>query len=103
MRRVPEGGLVVLALAGLAVWMTWPIAAHLRTHVYDPGGISRGLPGWVHPDIQLTTWIVGWVAHRLPTAPWRLFAAPLFHPAPDALAYSEHLLGAVPITLPAYW
>ena len=103
MRRVPEGGLVVLVLAGLAVWMTWPIAAHLGTHVYDPAGLSRGVPGWVHPDIHLTTWIVGWVARLLPTAPWQLFAAPIFHPAPDALAYSEHLLGVAPITVPAYW
>jgi hypothetical protein len=103
MRRVPEGGLVVLALAGLAVWMTWPIAAHLGTHVYDPGGLSRAIPGWVHPDIHLTTWIVGWVARRLPAAPATLFDAPIFAPAPSALAYSEHLLGATPITLPAYW
>jgi hypothetical protein len=103
MRRVPEGGLVVLVLAGLSVWMTWPIAAHLGSHVYDPAGISRGLPDWVHPDVYLTTWIVGWVARLLPTAPWRLFDAPIFHPAPDGLAYSEHLLGATPITVPAYW
>ena len=103
MRRVPEGGLVVLVLAGLAVWMTWPIAAHLGSHVYDPAGIGQRRPDWVHPDVYLTTWIIGWVARLLPTAPWRIFDAPIFHPAPDALAYSEHLLGAAPITVPAYW
>ena len=86
MRRVPEGGLVVLVLAGLAVWMTWPIAAHLGSHVYDPAGIGQRRPDWVHPDIYLTTWIIGWVARLLPTAPWRIFDAPIFHPAPDALA-----------------
>ncbi len=100
---MPEGGLVVLVLSGLAVWMTWPIAAHLGSHVYDPAGISQRRPEWVHPDVYLTTWIIGWVARLLPTAPWRLFDAPIFHPAPAALAYSEHLLGAAPITVPAYW
>jgi hypothetical protein len=103
MRRVPEGGAVVLVLGGLAVWMTWPIAAHLGSHVYDPAGIGQRRPDWVHPDVYLTTWIVGWVARLLPTAPWRLFEAPIFFPAPAALAYSEHLLGAAPITVPAYW
>ena len=78
-------------LTVLAVMMTWPIAAQLHTH----------LP--LHPDAALTVWIVTWVARTLPTAPTRLFQGNIFHPAPDALGYSEHMLGALPVTLPAYW
>jgi len=82
-------------LTALAVVMTWPLPAHLQTHLVGPFG--------VHQDTYLTTWIVAWVARTLVTAPTRLFDGNMFHPARDALGYSEHLLGALPVTLPAYW
>lgn len=102
MRRVPEGGLVVLVLAGLALWMTWPLGGHLATHVFDPAGLSRIDPDYVHPDIHLNVWILGWIARTLFVDPARLFAGPIFHPAPDAIAYSDHMLGVAPISVPIY-
>lgn len=86
----------------LAAWMTWPLARHPAITVYDPGK-SALLPEGVFPDIPLNIWIVGWVARTLVTAPWRLFDAPIFHPASHTIALSEHMLGVTPLTVPAYW
>ena len=86
----------------LAVWMTWPLARHPATTVYDPGRAGP-LPEGVFPDIPLNIWIVGWIARTLCTAPWRLFDGPIFHPTPHTIALSEHMLGATPLTVPAYW
>ena len=36
--------------------------------------------------------ILAWDVHALLHAPSRLFQAPIFHPLPDALAFSENLL-----------
>ena len=44
------------------------------------------------PDGRLNAWILAWDAHALRHAPARLFDAPVFHPLPDALAFSENLL-----------
>lgn len=83
------------ALAGamlLAVLHTWPLAS-------DLGGLSR----LDNADTALNTWIVAWVAHALPRAPATVFDAPIFHPEPRTLAYSEPLLvpGAMAIPLRA--
>lgn len=81
------------ALAGyalLAILMSWPIAtdpAHL-------GVVNR-------PDGRLNAWILGWDVHALVHSPGRLFQAPAFHPMPDALAFSENLLGAAVLAAPA--
>lgn len=88
--------------AALAVWMTWPLARHPATTVFDPGKAAP-LPEGVFPDIPLNIWIVGWVARTLCTAPWRVFDAPIFHPVPHAIALSEHMLGVTPLTVLAYW
>lgn len=56
------------------------------------------------PDVPLTAWIVAWGAHTLGEGSWsELFHANVFHPEPNALAYSEHMLGALPIFAPLYW
>jgi hypothetical protein len=51
-------------------------------------------------DVDLIVWILAWGAHALTTAPAGLFEANVFHPAPHALATTEHLLGLQPIYLP---
>jgi len=96
-------GAVLLGLALLAFWMTWPWARDLTTSAYDPGGVSALYPHFVHPDIHLNVWIVGWVARTLPTVPGRLYDAGIYYPVRYPFAYSEHMLGGVPITLPVYW
>jgi hypothetical protein len=92
--------LAVLGAIALAVWATWPIAAHLGTHVYDPSRHGGFFAASIRADIRLVLWILAWDVHALSTAPARLWDANIFHPAPHALALSEHLLGALPVYAP---
>src|SRR5437868_6648010 len=50
-----------------------------------------------HADAQLNMWILAWDAHALRTAPLHLFDANIFSPEPRTLAYSETLLGYLPL------
>jgi hypothetical protein len=86
---------ILLAALGLAVVvaiMSWPI-------VLDPA--HRGM---VHrPDGRLNAWILAWDAHALLHDPGRLFQAPIFHPLPDALTFSENLILPAVLGAPAYF
>ncbi|MFH1058519.1 MAG: hypothetical protein V1797_07560 [Pseudomonadota bacterium] len=84
--------LAVLALmAVLALVMTWPLAAHPATAINDFG------------DPLLNAWILWWVVKAIFTPGLALFDAPIFHPLPLTLAYSEHMvvsaLTAAPVLL----
>jgi hypothetical protein len=76
---------VLLLLTAVAIVLTWPATARLGSAVIDLG------------DPLLTTWILAWDVHALRTAPFRFFDANMFHPHRWALAYTEHLLGRVPL------
>jgi hypothetical protein len=76
----------------LAVVHTWPLAS-------APGTLSRNDNG----DAQLNEWIMAWVAHQLPRAPARLFAANIFYPAHDTLAFSEPLIVPALMGAPLAW
>lgn len=54
-------------------------------------------------DTFLTMWALGWDAHALATAPWRIFDANIFHPNPNTLAYSEHFIGSALVVAPIVW
>jgi len=107
-----EGILVVVAYGALAVVLLSPLFDDLGGAVLDPQ--RAWLTGWVpreHPesmtramlrDIHLFVWAYAWDWHALTTQPGALFQANIFHPAPDALAYSEHALGKLPITGPLF-
>ena len=59
------------------------------------------LPG-DRADPVLNAWLLWWGTQAAPlTGPW--WNAPAFHPYPGALAYSEHLLGLLPIAAPLQW
>ena len=76
----------------LAVAHTWPLAA--------------GLGWWSRhdsADAQLNEWILAWVAHTMPTDPWRLFDANIFYPERHTLAFSEHLLAQSIVAAPLIW
>ena len=93
-----EAAWVGLAALALASWWLWPLPRHAADHgMYD----SPENP-FVRADFDGILWILGWGAHALGTAPWRLFQANAFHPFPDALAFSEHLLGYAPLFAPVY-
>jgi len=76
----------------LAVLHTWPLATAPRT-------LSRH----DNADAILNEWTVAWVAHQLPRDPLRLFDANIFHPEPNTLAYSEHLLVQGLLGAPLLW
>jgi hypothetical protein len=97
-RRPPVSGPVTRgeiawSLAGHAVLvslMSWPLVLDLA----GSGVMDR-------PDGRLNAWILAWDAHALTHAPARLFQAPIFHPLPDALAFSENLLVPAVLAAPA--
>ena len=87
-----EPAAVILLFAALTVAWTWPLAAT----------IGRVLPSDLG-DPLLNTWILGWITDRASHGFGGLWNAPIFFPYPNTLAYSEHLLGFLPITLPVHW
>lgn len=76
----------------LAVFHTWPLMA----------------PPWrqsmnYHADVQLNSWIVGWIAHAVANDPWRLFDGNIFWPEPGTIAYSDPLIVPALIVAPVLW
>src|SRR5262245_17750868 len=100
MRRSPRptvpSALTALAVhATLVVWLTWPLARHLGTH----------LPNTVltcQSDSLLITWALAWMSHAFATAPSSFADANIYHPAPHALFYGEAGFGALPYFLPPF-
>lgn len=78
--------------AALATLHTWPVAS-------DPAHLTR----LDNDDTALNTWIVAWVARQLVRDPLHVFDAPIFYPARDALAYSEHMVVPAVIGAPFLW
>jgi hypothetical protein len=96
----PRARLLVVAAAYVvvALWFVWPLPLHGTTHVsYPAGGMAE-----IGADLRLITWALAWDTHALLTDPAHLFDANIFHPAPSALAFSEHFLGYVPLFAPTY-
>jgi hypothetical protein len=84
----------VLAAAfyvALTVALTWPLVTQLADVLpHDLG------------DPVLNAWIIWWNAHAVPLTE-RWWNAPIFFPSNGALAFSETLLGLLPITAPIQW
>jgi hypothetical protein len=87
----------------LALWLLWPLSAQMDRRLYDPN--TFGAFAFVaQGDVQLTSWILAWDARSIGTGNLRgLFDANVLYPEPNALAYSEHMLGAQPVFAPLYW
>src|SRR5258706_13660715 len=85
----------LLAYALLVVWLTWPLAVHLDTHVPDTEGPCRF-------DVPLIMWALAWQSHALTTAPTTWPDANIYYPAPHALFYGEAGFGALPYFLPVF-
>ena len=81
---------VFLLFVLLTVALTWPLARHPATAVSDFG------------DPLLNAFIVDWVCYSLTHDPLSLYDAPIFHPGPVPLAYSENLIAVGILVLPAY-
>src|SRR5437868_9808847 len=82
---------LMVPYVGWSILTTWPLAARLGT------GIASDLG-----DPLLNAWLLWWSAHVVPlTAAW--WNAPMFFPLPGVTAFSEHLLGLLPIAGPVLW
>src|SRR5262245_49916185 len=92
-RRVARAACGVVAALGLAIVMTWPLAAGFGTY-----GRTRG----VDADGMYAIWNVGWVAHTLTSDPRQLFDANIFYPHPRTLAFSELNIVAGVVGIPAW-
>jgi hypothetical protein len=82
------GTFVVLLVGALVA--TRPLAWSLGSGTLDP------------IDGVLNTWIMAWGAKALVTDPAAIFQAPFFYPAAHALAFSENLIGNLPLFGPLY-
>lgn len=91
------------AYAAAIVLVSWPLGPAAGSALADPARLNVPAAVWARADLDLLVWILAWVAHALRTQPWAIFQANIFHPAPDALASSEHLLGLAPIAAPVFW
>jgi len=72
----------------LTIILTYPILTNIAQGVSNTG------------DPLLNTWILDWDTHALLTRPLDLYNANIFFPYPSTLAYSESLLGSVPLAGP---
>jgi hypothetical protein len=103
-----EGLLVVGGYGTVAVLAMAPLFSDLGGATLDPhrpwlsswyaAGNHELNAGAMLRDIRLFVWTYAWNWHALLTQPTAWFDANIFHPAPDALAYSEHAIGKLPIT-----
>jgi hypothetical protein len=81
--------LVLTTYILLTLILTYPLIFNLTGSV--PNDIG---------DPLLNTWILAWDSHAILSHPFQLFDANIFHPLPDTLAYSEHLLSTALLLLP---
>jgi Protein of unknown function (DUF3108) len=89
----------LLWYVALAVLVTWPLVAHPLARL----GALHGAG-----DPYLNLWILGWDLQTLSRSPLAMlngaaFDAPIFHPASQTLAYSDHLLPIATLVWPVYW
>lgn len=85
---VRRDGLALAFFVVLTLVMTNPLALNVASAVEDK------------QDALLNTWIIAWVGHALITDPLHLFAANIFYPYANTLAFSEVLLPQGLLALP---
>jgi len=101
-------GALALAFSAIALWWLWPLPARWSDHSvntlwWKAPGQADAVRELGAADVYLIVWELAWGAHALVTRPWSaFFDANIFHPSKLSLAYSEHLLGLVPLYAPLY-
>ena len=78
----------------LAVAQTLPLAA-----VLNRGFVHTANEPESH-DVLLNSWILAWTAHAATTPGETVWDTNAFYPRRNTLAYSDHLLGNLPVTVP---
>ncbi len=94
--RVAELALVAAAFAAAAIYLTHPLFASPGDSLFDPS-VRGPLSLFSLGDMYTVMWVMSWTAHALTTASAGLFDANIFHPAPQSLTSTEHMLGHLPI------
>ena len=84
--------LAALVYLPLTAIMTYPQGRFLTETVVPDYG-----------DPLLSTWRLSWVAHQLPRDPLHLFDANIFHPEPNALAFSDAMIVPSLMVAPLVW
>lgn len=102
-RASTETAAAAIGFALLVALRAWPLVLHPGTAVVDPLAIQSQGAIWARTDVDLLMWILAWTAHAAVNDPFSMFQGNIFHPAPDTLASSEHLLGLLPVSGPIAW
>jgi len=102
--RLRGGAALALAFGvfvSLALFAYLPVLACAGSCFVDLEAVhAHGLGRFELGDVRLNTWILASVQDNLGSRPFDLFHARAFHPAPDPLAGSEHMIGLALLTLP---
>src|SRR5262249_38351419 len=92
-RRAARAGAVFVPHLAAAVAITWPLAAHLSTHLPAPAGP-------LHIDQYYVGWALAWQTHALVTAPAHFANANIYWPAAHTLFYGTPGFALLPIFAP---
>ena len=87
--------LLFVAYALLVGWLTWPLPAHLTTHLPDVGVTRRY-------DNLVLAWALAHESRTLASDPRAFPDANAYHPARRALFYGEAGFGALPVFMPVF-
>jgi len=93
--RLAAAAAVLILYAGGIVWLTWPLGAHLGSHLPNTSIACRS-------DTLHTAWTLAYQSHALATAPARFLDANIYHPAQNTLFYSGPCFAALPYYLPLF-
>lgn len=91
-----HAGLVLAGYVAVVVALTWPLAAHVTTHLVHTAGP-------VDADIHYLGWALAWQSHALATDPLHFAEANIYAPAPHALFYGNPGFALVPFFAPVFW
>jgi hypothetical protein len=92
-RSVGRAIAVVGGYAGLVACLTWPLVAHLATHLPSPSAMY---------DFQFTTWALATETRTLATHPSAILEANIYAPAPHARGYGPTAVGLLPYFAPTF-
>ncbi len=93
--------MVTVGYAALTFAVFFPLFVAPANTIYDPAILGR-LSLFALGDIYTVIWVMAWGVHALLTNPLGLYDANIFHPAPNVLTSTEHMLGHLPIFGPVY-
>ena len=95
--RIRTAWAALALFAILTTVMTCPLVA-----VIDNGALVDS-DGQVRSDPLLSMWILAAGAHNVIAQPGHLFDGNILWPRRKTLAYADHLMGNLPISVPVFW